>query len=130
MIAAWNDLGSSTAAVREVERRVAEDDEQGPALLVHVLAALDIAARRVGGTMANARNSVQATEVDACLHHLLELLHHAGLRAAVAAAERLDAPTRAQALATLRSYWQAPHQALTQPLDDTHVMLRKGPFRF
>lgn len=125
LIAVWNRLGAST----DLERRLAEDEEPGSEALVRVLAALDLGARRTGGTLAHATGGAQAAGPGtSCVRHLLELLHHAGLRAATTAARQVDAQTRAQAWAVLRSYWQAPLTILATPLHDSQVMLRRGPF--
>ncbi|EST28380.1 hypothetical protein N566_22785 [Streptomycetaceae bacterium MP113-05] len=112
------DAWSRLRPADDLERRVAEDAEYGPVHLVRLVSALDVGARQTGGTLANVTEQLTATEAGGgALHHLLELLHHGGALAAIAAARDLDAPTRGRVLAVLRPYWQAPMRSLARPLE-------------
>ena len=129
LVAMWSDTGFPEADVKAAEQRVAEDVEDGPAAVVRVLAALDLAVRKVGGDLGGVLDaSAPGRPGDSCLPHLLELLHHAGLEAAHAEARRVDAPARAEALGVLRTFWQAPRAVLARPLHDAQVMLSRRPF--
>lgn len=130
LLAAWNGTDDAPLPVAEAERRVAEEAEDGAVHLVRLLAAMDVAARRTGGTLAHLADSPAVTA--ACrgvLHHLVELLQVSGLRAATAAARELDAAARLMVLTALRPYWQAPLRVLSEPLDDGHVVLPPRSWR-
>ncbi|MGW7517939.1 hypothetical protein ACWGJ2_20370 [Streptomyces sp. NPDC054796] len=130
LLAAWSGTGTEEAAA-QTARELAEDDRDGPIHLVRVLAALDVAARRTGGSLAHLTDTPAVTAIcGGTLHHLVEVLHSGGLQAATTAARDLDAQARFLALTALRPHWQAPLHALTAPLHDAQVMPRKRPWGF
>jgi hypothetical protein len=126
LVDAWSRL----RAADELERHVAEDAEHGAENLIRLVRALDQSARQTGGTLANVTDLLPDAATGAgALHHLLELLHHSGVPAAVAAARELDAPTRGHILRVLRSFWQTPMKSLGRPLNDAPPAYRRTPWR-
>lgn len=127
-----NGPDGAAPSVRAPELALAEDEVDGPVHLVRLVAAMDLAARRTGGSLASVTDTAEVTRVcGGALHHLVELLHGSGLRAATEAARGIGGPSRLAVLRALRPYWQGPAslRALAGPIDDGTVTRRKGPFR-
>lgn len=121
LVDAWSGSGGERpdAAAREM----VQDSRHGPVHLVRLIAAMEVSARATGGTLMHITDRPDVTDVcGGTLHHLVELLHSGGLRAATAAASRLDAESRLLTVEALRPYWQAALRALCEPLRDGHVL--------
>jgi hypothetical protein len=115
LIDSWNRLRPA----EHLEKRVAEDTKGGPQNLVRIVQALELAARRTGGSLSKVTEQVGAAETaHGALHHMVELMQHGGASSAVAVARQLEIADRRQVLALLRSFWQAPTGYLVRPLHD------------
>lgn len=125
LLAAWSGACACPAEITEREREATREAHDGPIHLVRLLAAMERSARNTGGTLIHVTDTPAVTGTcGGTLHHLMEVLHASGLRAAVTVARGLDDQTRFQAITALRPYWQAPVRALCTPLRDSHVQLR------
>jgi len=123
LLASWSTADRSALSADKQARELVENEQDGPIHLVRIVAAIESAARQTGGSLAHLTGTPAMTDADGgTLHHLIEILHAGGLRAATTACRTLDSHSRFLALTALRPYWQAPRRALCEPLHDTHVM--------
>lgn len=126
MLAAWSSACHSPDEIAEREREATREVHDGPIHLVRLLAAMERAARHTGGTLIHVTDTPAVTRTcGGSLHHLMEVLHSGGLRAAVTVARGLDDQARFLAITALRPYWQAPVRALCTPLRDSHIQLHE-----
>jgi hypothetical protein len=122
LLDAWYRSASASSAPEAPAREVAEDADDGPVHLARLVAALETSARATGGSLARISDTPAVTrECGGALHHLIEVLHDSGLRAATAVARDLDPPTRLRVLSALRPYWQSPLRALSTPMRDAQL---------
>jgi hypothetical protein len=131
LLASWETGGAAgPEAADEAARLLAEDDEDGPVHLVRVLGAIESAARRTGGSLSHLTDTQAVTATcGGTLHHLVEVLHAGGLRAATSAARALDARSRYLVLTALRPHWHGPLHAISGRLRDRDVMPPRSPWR-
>ncbi|MFC4495661.1 hypothetical protein ACFPA8_16150 [Streptomyces ovatisporus] len=130
LLASWSSTGDGSPVADERARLLAEDEHDGPVHLVRLVAAIESAARQTGGSLARLTDTPAVTATcGGTLHHLVEVLHGGGLRAATAAARTLDSHSRYLILTALRPYWHAPLRALSRRLHDADVMPPRSPWR-
>jgi len=130
LLAAWSSTSDASPTAEEHARLLAENEQDGPIHLVRIVAAIESAARQTGGSLARITDTAAVTDTcGGALHHLVEVLHDGGLRAATAAARSLDVHTRLLVLSALRPRWQAPLRAISKGIHDKDVMPQIGPWR-
>ncbi|NLU76053.1 hypothetical protein HCC61_25950 [Streptomyces sp. HNM0575] len=121
LVAAWSGFGNDQ--LEAVTREVVQDPLDGPVHLVRLIAALEASARVTGGTLARVTDTPVVTDVcGGALHHLIEVLHASGLRAATIAAGHVEFESRFLTVKALQPFWQAPLRALREPLHDVQVV--------
>jgi hypothetical protein len=101
------DIGEHIAAI-------ADDDQDGPVHIAHLLGACQFAASKAGGTVPHVPG-------------LIAVLHEGGLKAAVIAIREMDRVRRRGMLDLLLDFWHAPVDGLCDDITDERILLDEEP---